>query len=284
MDRTATRLVNMIVGNSEDEPVIEMHFPTAEFVFEEPCVFALGGGDFGASLNGEIVDNWRCVAAERSSVLKFRRKISGNRCYLSVSGGFGSQSLMSGSDTNIIRFGSPRLRKSERVEIGPQTNVKDATLNKRISNSLLPVYSTFPTVRILAGGEFDLLAESDKLILTEEDFVITNDSNRMGYRLKGPKLTPTQSTEMVSSSVSFGTMQLLPDGQLIILMADHQTTGGYPRVGNVIAVDLPLLAQLGANDKVAFKLIDIDEAERVTMQFEQDIRRLRIGCGFGRYW
>ena len=86
--------------------------------------------------------------------------------------------------------------------------------------------------------------------------------------------------EMLSSAVNFGTIQLLPDGQIIVLMADHQTTGGYPRIAHVIEQDLPLLAQLDAGDKVGFHLITIEEAENLLLKFEKDLCFFRMGCKF----
>ena len=107
---------------------------------------------------------------------------------------------------------------------------------------MIPKYSRFPTLRVVAGGEFDLLTAIGERAFLNEGFTITNDSNRMGYRLSGPPLYLLHKKEMVSAAVSFGTIQLLPDGQLIVLMADHQTAGGYPRLANVISSDLPLRA------------------------------------------
>lgn len=275
MDRTATRLINLILGNDDAEYVIEMHFPASEIVFEEACMFALGGADFHASLDGAYVENWQCLRARKASVLKFDQKLRGNRCYLAVEGGF---KIAPSTDSE---FGDRRLRKGDRLDYAEP---KNTVTGLRVANSMLLIYSSFPTVRIVAGGEFDFLTATDQQALVEENFVITNDSNRMGFRLIGPAFSPNKIAEMVSAAVSFGTIQLLPDGQLIILMADHQTSGGYPRIANVISVDLPLLAQLGPKDKVAFKMVEIAEAERVSMKFERDLQLLRIGCRFGRYW
>ena len=288
MDRTAAQLINLMLGNTRDEAIIEMHFPAGEVVFEDTAVFALGGADFRALRDGEYIEKWRCCFAKQSSVLKFEQKIQGNRCYLAIKGGFKLVKPKDGTPPESTaannRFSNLRLKKGDRIDMNLLSTRKDLADNRRVSNNMLPIYSSFPTVRIVAGGEFDFLSNTDQHTLTQENFVITNNSNRMGFRLMGPNFNPISTTEMVSSAVSFGTIQLLPDGQLIVLMADHQTSGGYPRIANVISVDLPLLAQLGTNDKVAFKLVDIDEAERVTMQFEQDMRRLEIGCRFGRYW
>ena len=100
----------------------------------------------------------------------------------------------------------------------------------------------------------------------------------MGFRLSGGELLRlADPIEILSSAVNFGTIQLLPDGQWIVLMADHQTSGGYPRVAHVIEHDLPLLAQLGANDGVGFHLIDIAEAEGIAAAFDNDLNLLKTG-------
>ncbi|HKX83155.1 MAG TPA: KipI antagonist, partial [Pyrinomonadaceae bacterium] len=109
---------------------------------------------------------------------------------------------------------------------------------------------------------------------------ISKNSNRMGYCLSGEALQRELFDEMISSGVTFGTIQLLPDGQLIVLMADHQTTGGYPRIANVVAADLPLLAQIGPGDGVSFHMISPTDAEEVYLDLERDFRLLKVGCRF----
>jgi antagonist of KipI len=99
----------------------------------------------------------------------------------------------------------------------------------------------------------------------------------MGYRLDGPPLGKLSDTELLSSGTTFGTIQLLPDGQMIVLMADHQTTGGYPRIATITAVDLPLVAQLGPGDALSFDLIEIADAEALLAEFERQLGFLRFG-------
>jgi len=112
-------------------------------------------------------------------------------------------------------------------------------------------------------------------IFLDSSFAVTNDSNRMGYRLEGPPVHLLSKKELLSAAVTFGTIQLMPDSQMTILMADHQTSGGYPRIGGVVGPDLPLLAQLLPGDKVSFHMIDIEEAERVTRARELELAILR---------
>jgi antagonist of KipI len=102
----------------------------------------------------------------------------------------------------------------------------------------------------------------------------------MGFRLSGEPLYLLEKRELVSSAVNFGTIQLLPDGQLIILMADHQTTGGYPRLAHVAGIDLPLVAQLNPRDKIYFQMISVTEAEELTLAFENELNFLRAAGRF----
>jgi antagonist of KipI len=281
MDTTAVRIINLLLGNDDEQPVLEFHFPGPEIVFEDECRFALGGADLAAELDGDPVTNWQTHPARKSSVLRFRRKAFGNRCYLSIDGGL---TLASDLANGGKAFATERLRKGQTLVRNDDTREPARTLSRGVSRTLLPVYSPFPTVRIVAGAEFTGLSNEHKELVETADFTVSNESNRMGFRLAGPPLKSNRPIELVSAAVSFGTIQLLPDGQLIVLMADHQTSGGYPRVGHVISVDLPLVAQLGPGDKIAFKIVDIDEAERAAERLETDLNKLRTAVSFGRYW
>ncbi len=284
MDRTAARLINILLGNDENEAVVEMHFPAAEIVFEKNAVFAIGGADFSAELDGEPVANWQPYFAEKGCTLRFSKKISGTRAYLAVNGGFKIKEWLGSTSTNLAAKTGGKDGRSLAAgdQIAFKTLIKSRPQIRRchISSSLIPYYRPFPTVRIITGAEFPRLTSSSQGLLFVHDFVVSPNSNRMGFRLKGSPLEMTQPLEMLSSAASFGTIQLLPDGQLIVLMADHQTSGGYPRIGHVITRDLPLIAQLGPGDKVAFHLIEIAEAEALAAEYERELNFYRIGCKF----
>ncbi len=284
MDKTALRLINILLGNDEAEAAIEMHFPAPEILFEQNAVFALGGANFGARLNDEPAENWKIQFAETGGILKFPEKISGNRCYLAIRGGFKIEKWLDSRSTNLTAkiggFNGRKLETADRIEFNQKTKLKTQNSKLKISNNLLPFYSRFPTVRIIKGAEFDSLTALSERDFLAETFTVSKDSNRMGFRLEGKPLYLLEKKELVSSAVDFGTIQLLPGGQMIVLMADHQTTGGYPRLGNIISIDLPLMAQLGANDRVGFHLISIEEAENLLFEHEKDLNFLRIGSKF----
>ena len=285
MDRTAARLLNVLVGSEEAAAVLELHFPAGEYRFESDALFAVGGGDFGPEVDGLPVQNWKLNFVRAGSELAFRRKNKGNRAYLAVGGGFRVADWLGSASTHLIAKagglnGLP-LRRGDRVEM-PSDNAAEPSTKPMIARTLIPAYSGFPTVRIMPGAEFPLLTEKSKRTFREEGFTITNESNRTGYRLNGEPLALRKKVEMISSAVGFGTIQLLPDGQLIILMADHQTTGGYPRVGHVISRDLPLLAQLGTNDSLAFGLVTVADAEVAALEFENNFNIFKVGMSLVR--
>jgi antagonist of KipI len=281
MDVTAARLVNIILGNDDGEAVLEVHSPAAEFEFEEDVIFAIGGGNFGAELNGEPVPMWSTISAAKSSVLRFTERRRGNRVYISVSGGFRVDEWLGSRSTNLAAglggFHGRKLKAGDRLEFSAVSANESVRTPLTVGHSIIPRYSRFPNVRVIAGAEFDLLTAISERAFLNEGFALTNDSNRMGFRLKGEPLHLLHAKELVSSAVAFGTIQLLPDGQMVVLMADHQTSGGYPRIGNVAAVDLPILAQLGPGDVVGFYMTTIEEAERLAMQFEREIAFLKVG-------
>lgn len=281
MDTHAVRLINILLGNDENDSVIEMHFPAAHLLFEEAAIIALGGADFRAKINGKLIENWRPIYVEKNQTLNFTGKVSGNRAYLSVKGGFQIEKWLGSASTNLAAgtggFEGRSLQKDDRLFFDSKLEIQNLKFPYKISRKLIPLYSSLPTVRIVAGAEFAKLTAESKEIFESENFTVGSNSNRMGFRLSGENLRLNRKFEMVSSAVAFGTIQLLPDGQMIILMADHQTSGGYPRIAHVAAVDLPVLAQLGASDKINFQLISIEEAENLALEFEKDLNLLRIG-------
>ncbi len=280
MDQTAARLINILLGNDETEAVLEMHFPAPVLQFEEPTEIALGGADFAAHLNEKPIENWRRVRIEKDDVLEFRNRIFGSRLYLSARGGFEIPEWLGSRSTNLpAKIGKP-FQKGDRLFFKQRKTNDEKRITNRVSQSLIPHYSRFPTVRVVAGAEWESLTEESRGKFLSNSFSIRRESDRMGFRLAGEDLNLTEKIELLSSAVNFGTIQLLPDGQLIILMADHQTTGGYPRVANVAAVDLPLLAQLNPGDTVNFHLISIAEAENLLVQKEIELNYLRTAVIF----
>lgn len=280
MDRRAARLINILLGNDENEAILEMHFPAPVIEFEADAIFAVGGANFAGKLNKTVVENWRPYFARKGSVLEFGEKMSGSRAYLTVGGGLAVERWLGSSSTNLRAeiggLAGRSLRKGDRIGFNSKSSLKKLNFPYKISNSLIPFYSPRPTIRVVAGAEFEQLTAIGEQIFLNENFIISPNSDRMGFRLRGKTLYLLEKTELISSAVDFGTIQLLPDGQIIVLMADHQTTGGYPKIAHVASTDLPVLAQLGANDRVNFQLVSIAEAEDLTFELEKDLNLLKL--------
>ncbi len=241
MDKFSTRLLNIALQNDENQPILEMHFSAPEILFEEDCTIIIGGADFSPTIDNKAIVNWKAIVVKESSVLRFKKLIAGSRAYLAI--------------------------KKEKCKYLPYVG-QVCNLSKE------------KTIRFTEGNEFELLTEKSKEIFENQDFIISKDSNRMGFRLKSETLEVETKIELVSSAVDFGTIQLLPSGQVIVLMADHQTSGGYPRLGNIISVDLPKLAQKNINDTIIFKKISIEEAENLLIKQELEIQKLKASIRF----
>ena len=268
----SARKANLIVGNSADEAVIELHFPASSFLFERSSVFALTGADFSAAIDGHFIPLNKPIAVAENSILRFKRPVSGTRSYLSVSGGFEIPKWLNSYSTNfkagIGGMHGSRLRKDDVIPF------QNKSFKSRVIKELLPLTNAGDEnlpIMFLPGNEWDWLSATNKDDFLKPGFTISHQADRMGYRLSGKQIYLKEKMDLVSSPVSFGTIQLLPDGNLILLMADHQTTGGYPRIGTVISAHHSILAQKRPGDQIHFELTDILTAEKLLFHEEEEL-------------
>jgi len=279
MDPAAARIANILVGNDDNAAFLEMHFPAPEIVFERRSVFSFCGADLGAELNGQPVVPWQAVVADPGSTLRCAYKACGERAYLAVRGGIEVPSWLGSASTNLAAHigghKGRRIMKEDRLRL-KSANEKLPKHLPGVGPSLIPRYSRSPTLRVIAGAELEVAGHIPQL--TEMSFTISPDSDRMGFLLSGDETRARCDPVSISSAVGFGTIQLTPDGQMILLMADHQTTGGYPRIAHVASADLPLVGQLGPGDSITLEIIAIEEAERLALLFERDLSLLRVAC------
>jgi len=289
MDKFAATIANILVGNQPGDPVIEMHFPASVFLFDQPAVIALAGADFNASVNGEFIPVNQPVLINKSSVLQFHYIKNKARCYLAVKSGFDSDKWLNSYSTNLKAetggMNGRKLLKDDVIELKAVFSFP-----KLLGENDLKILSwkanenwnevTNEEIFILPGNEWDWLDSASKEKLFSGSFIISPNSDRMGYRLNGEPLGSVKNEELISSPVCFGTIQLLPDGQLIILMTDSQTAGGYPRIGSVLSVCLSRLAQLKPGDKINFSFIDQLTAEKLLIKQNQHLLQLQNACKF----
>ena len=287
MDKFAASLANALVGNNVNEAVLEMHFPAAIVLFDQPVIIALAGADFNATINGDPVPVNRPLLVNKSSILQFHAKKNKARCYLAIQGGFCIEKWLNSYSTNLKAetggMEGRKLKKDDLIELRAAPALEKSLADhdfKILSWNANEVWQEDleKEILILPGAEWSWLDKKSQQLLLSGFFTITNNSDRMGYRLKGDPLFTVSKEELVSSAICFGTLQLLPDGQLIVLMADHQTTGGYPRVANIISAQLPLLAQMNAGEKIKFRITDQATAEKLFIKQKLHLLQLQIAC------
>ncbi len=248
MDKFSFNLLNLLLKNNQSEQVFEMFYPADTILFEKNAFIMLGGADFSPDLDGKPIALWKAYRVGIGSILKFGNKISGNCSYLAIKGGF------------------------ENPFVG-----KISFPNFSTHNHLLKFYFTQAksiTLRIILGKEFDKLNDFSKKLMFDNEFKIDINSNRMATRLYADPIVLEYPLELVSRAVDFGTIQLLPSGQLLILMAGHQTTGGYPVMGNIIETDLPKLAQASPHTMVRFEAVSLELAEQISLEFRKEWNKI----------
>ncbi|EEL55609.1 Regulator of kinase autophosphorylation inhibitor [Bacillus cereus Rock4-2] len=290
MDKNALRLINMLVGNEENEAGLEMTILGPKLLIKKTTLLAIGGVDMEPLLNGERIPLWRPILAEEGSMLCFGKVKSGCRAYVTFAGGIHIEGTM-GSKSTYIRAAiggieGRMMKKGDCFQIGTYSEmanrfIQDLQKDERIktkwviSNSVLPKYKKHPKLRVIADFEYDQFTEESRKAFFTKEYKVSNYADRMGYRVEGEVLNRIEEKEILSSPVTFGTIQVPNGGQPIILMADRQTTGGYPRMGNIISVDLPLLAQLKPGDYVSFEKITLEEAEQLYIEQEVNMNLLK---------
>lgn len=281
-DSIGLQVANLMAGNEPGAAVLEMHFPAPVIRFEQTAIFALGGADFQAHLGDVDVPMGMPVRAAAGSELVFRRQVRGMRVYLAIRGGFELDPWLGSYSTDLPAgaggFLGRALQAGDRLPFR-QILAESATSRMypwRANTSAL--YPSEAVFRYLPGPEYDLLDSASRQRLEAAEWRPGRRSNRMGCLLEGPTLELREKIELVSSAVLPGTVQLLPGGEMLVLLADCQTTGGYPRIAQVVAADLPGLAQQRSGEGFHLRKVGLDEAVEAGRERRRGLRRLGWGA------
>lgn len=296
MDPFSHRMANLLSGNEENDPALEITMMGPTLTFEEDTLISICGGDLSPSINGQPIRTWRSVFVKKGSELKFGGCQKGCRAYLAVSGGFAVPEVMNSKSTylragiggfkgralkagDVLETGKPSLQSLKMKDYLSKQLLDKAFVENDwgIAPKLIPETVGNPEIRITRGRQFDLFTYESRIQLFNHAFEVTAQSDRMGYRLKGPALALSEHAEQISEAVNFGSIQVPPDGNPIVLLADRQTTGGYPKIGQIAAVDLPLLAQAKPGDALRFAEISNEQAQQLLIKREMKLKELKQG-------
>jgi antagonist of KipI len=270
MDRDAARTANRLCENDDDEAVLESTLHGVEIKFNETVCFALSGGGAKAKINGVEVSYNRLIKVIAGSTLKLHPDALGCRTYIAFAGGLNIKKELGSASTyvasalggmdgrNIIAGDELKINKDRKEPHLAKDFVIDQNgfgVSKwKAQVDLLPHVNDVVEISCVPGPEWELFDETSQALFTNQIFTIASQSNRMGYRMEGATLSLKEKTELVSTAVTRGIVQVTNQGHPIILMADAQTIGGYPRIARIASADLSLLAQCRPGMKVKFSI------------------------------
>lgn len=269
-DIYSLQLANMLVGNSRHEGCLEMTMKGATIEFFSKSAIAITGADMSPTLNSHPIQLFKTVFVEPGDILEMDLALSGFRSYLAIAGGFTVDEIMDSKSTYLRGgFGGFKGRKLEKDD-EIITNPSDFNQIRMIPPEMIPSYSNNCHISVIMGTEEEYFTDESVKRFLNSQYRITDLSDRMGIRLDGPALTHKGSADILSSGISEGIIQVPKNGKPIIMMADRQTTGGYPRIACVISTDIPKLAQMKPGSKVGFQRISLSEAHnRIRSQEEK---------------
>lgn len=280
MDGFALQIANILVGNKRNEAGLEITFAGFTATFEGECEIAITGADLGATLNGKVITPWQSVHVWNGDVLKFQKIKSGCRAYLSINGGVDVPEILGSRSTytraNMGGYQGRKLRNGDVIDIGKSHLF--AFHDVKVPAHMIPLYLD-RKIRVILGPENNRFSKREIEKFLFSNYYLTEQSDRMGYRLNGPALkTRRGKYGVLSNGVVLGAIQIPPDGQPMVMMAEHQTVGGYVKISTVISADIPLLAQLRPGDKLSFKRVSFEEAREayLNMQNTLDLLEKRI--------
>lgn len=279
MDKKSAQIANMLVGNNINEAVLEMTIIGPTLHFKEDMIIAIVGASMNPTLNGKKIKQGRPIQVNKGDTLSIGKAIQGVRTYLSVKGGFIIPKIFNSKSTNNIAnfggfFGRP-LKAGDQIPIA--TPFKIGRLSWGLyTRGHFPINSHI--IHFIRGRQYDWFTSEAKQTWLHSQFTISKDSNRVGYRLLGPTLETNKKQELATEGTTFGSIQVPSNGHPIILMADRQPTGGYPKIGEVISVDLPKLSQLKPGDHVQFIEVSLKEAHKLLVQEHKEQVKLQIAC------
>lgn len=280
MDHYAYRMANWLVGNQENEAVLEITLLGPTLEINRDMVVAITGGDLGPKLNGHPMAQWTSVAVQPGDVIAFSGVQSGCRGMIAFGGGIQVPLLMGSRSTHLRgRMGGLEGRaliQGDFLVVGRTAQPIGQFLGRKgPAHSFLPVNRNEPLViRVVPGPQEEAFTEEGLATFYNEIYQVSTESDRMGCRLSGPAVAHKNGADIISDGIAMGAIQVPGHGSPIIMMADRQTTGGYTKIANVITVDLPKIAQLKPGEFIRFKRVTVEEAQGLIMAEEALFHRL----------
>jgi len=278
LDRVSLQIANALAGNPPGTPGLEIVLsgPTLE-VIADAVRFALFGAGAGLKIgreNPRIIASGQSVTLRRGEVLQVVACQLASCCYLAVEGGI-AVPLVLGSASTYVRagFGGLHGRALQSGDVVP-LRISSAPERAELRLPHPPDLSRDQSIRVILGPQLEYFTEEAVAALLGAEFCVSQNADRMGMRLDGPPLRHCRGWDIVSDAIPTGAIQVPGSGQPIVLLADHQTTGGYPKVATVISADLPALGRRRPGDTLRFAAVTVEEAEELCREHDRRLVRL----------
>ena len=288
MDPFAIQAANVLVGNEPGEAALEITLSGPTLRATDSCLIAITGADFPYRVGGREIPMWMAVFVRKGWLIEFGGQKTGCRAYLAVAGGIDVPTVMGSKSTYLTGgfggFEGRALRKGDLIPIGKPTFHLPGLAGKGFPTDRIPKYSDAPEVRVILGPQDDYFTQEGIATFLSSEYQVSSTSDRMGYRLQGPEIAHIGRADIISDGIPLGSVQVPADRQPIVMMADHQTTGGYPKIATVINADISLLAQCipGANT-VTFKAITVEQAQSNYREMMKAVLApIRVTCQEGK--
>ena len=270
LDYQSARLANYILGNPVNAPIFEIHFPASSFCFTRNYTICISGANFVPLLNEKSIAINTPIEVKQNDILQFLKPLEGRVAYIAIQGKIKEEAWL-----NSHSYFANSIQKDAQFEWEVSTEISNQFLknsntltSEKINEMHSPIFSTGP-IQFIPGPAWNDLTEASQKAFLSTEYHIGMQANRMGYPLKGALLQLNKPNQYLSAAVTRGTLQLLPNGELMVLMADHQTIGGYANLGQIILVDLPRLAQVSNQTSIHFKETTVDAAHKLYQQIEK---------------
>lgn len=277
LDSFALTAANLLLGNAEEAAGLEITLAGPLLKFHQDTLVAITGADLNPRLNEKPIPTWTAFFISAGSILSFGQKKSGVRAYLAVWGGIDVPPIMGSRSTYLLgRFGGLEgrpLKAGDILPLLPCPSQVPELAGRSLPISLRPPYQRNPCLRVILGPFIDYFSAEGREAFLTSAYTITPQSDRMGYRLQGTPITRAINAELITCGLANGTIQVPPDGQPILLLADRQTIGGYPIIATVINADLPLAAQCAPGDKLRFQATTLIAAQEAFENLWGNLRK-----------
>jgi len=279
MDVFAFHAANILAGNPRECAVVEIGLGDVTFQTMQDCVIAVTGMGYKLSVYIWDFSLWSSFFVRAGWKFTFNKTDNGMWAYLAVSGGFQTQPMLGSRSTYLHgHFGGlegRQLQAGDVIRTGTLSHLSYELAARTFPEEKRPAYTQNPTIDVIMGPQTNYFTDESVETSLSSEYSVSLTSDRMGYRLEGPALIYRNKTELISEGMTFGTIQVPPSGQPIVMMADCPTTGGYPKIGVVASADVPLLAQCVPNkSRIRFRETTVAKAQEKYRDLIQGLNKI----------